>query len=88
MYEKQHRTALIAEHDPATDEISFSILEVAGIRGDEYLIVEGNYLRTIEEIDSRVTNRACRLLWENEIVTGDHIEELKSRLLCRTEFLV
>jgi hypothetical protein len=88
MHEQQHRTALLAEIDPQSDEIDFSILEVAGIFRGEYLIVEGNSLKTIEEIDSRVTNRACRLLWENEIVTGDHIEELKSRLLCRTEFLV
>ena len=88
MHEPQHRTALVATIDPTSDEIQFSILKVAGKFCGQYLLIEGNDLKTIEEIDNESTNRAIRLLWEGEYITGDHIEELKSRLLCRTEFLV
>jgi len=84
MYEPQHRTALVAERDPATDDIQFSILEVAGKFCGQYLLVEGNDLKTIEEIDSPATNRALRLLWENERIAGDHLEQLKTDLFYRT----
>ena len=79
-----HRSAVVGTKDPVTDEISFSILKVAGVFRGEYLIIEGNDLKTIEEIDSPATDRAVRLLWQGESVTDDHIKGLKTRLLCRT----
>jgi hypothetical protein len=85
MYEPQHQTALVAEHDPGTDEIEFSILEVAGVFRGEYLIKVGNDLKTSEEIDNPATDRALRLLWQGEVVTDSHREELETELLCRTQ---
>ena len=79
-----HRSAVVGTKDLVTDEISFSILKVAGVFRGEYLIIEGNDLKTIEEIDSPATDRAVRLLWQGESVTDDHIKGLKTRLLCRT----
>jgi hypothetical protein len=87
MYEQQHRTALVAKHHPESDQITFSILRVAGLFRGKYLIAAGNDLKTIEEIDNRDSSRALRLLWENEHITDSHKEELKSRLIDRTTFL-
>jgi hypothetical protein len=87
MYEEQHRTALVAKHHPESDEITFTLLRVAGVFHGRYLISAGNDLKTIEEIDNQKTNRALRLMWENEIITDTHREELETRLLCRTEYL-
>jgi hypothetical protein len=87
MFEQRHRTALVAKINPASDEIEFSKLKVAGVFRGEYLIVEGNNLKTVTEIDNSTTNRSLRLLWENETVTDSHRHELETRLLCRTEYL-
>ena len=83
-----HRSAVVGTKDPVTDEISFSILKVAGVFRGEYLVIEGNDLKTIDEIDNENTSLALRLMWENERITNEHIEELKSRLFYRTESLV
>ncbi len=88
MYEAQHRTVLIAEYDFDSDEITFSILKVAGVFRGEYLIVEGNDLKTVREIDNPETNRALRLMWQNERITQTHREELESRLFCRTALVM
>jgi hypothetical protein len=86
MYEEQHRTALVARHHPDSDEITFTLLRVAGVFRGEYLISAGNDLKTVGEIDNQKTNRALRLLWENERITDSHKEELETRLLCRTGY--
>lgn len=88
MYEQQHRAALVAEYESETDEITFSTLRVAGVFHGEYLIVEGNDLKTVEEIDNPETNRALRLMWQNERVTQTHREELESQLFCRTALVM
>jgi hypothetical protein len=85
MYEQeQHRSVLVATIDRESDEVTFIILKIAGIFRGEYLIVEGNDLKTIEEIDNPETNRALRPMWKSEIVTESHREELESRLIYRT----
>jgi hypothetical protein len=88
MYEQQHSTALVAKYEPESDEITFSILRVAGVFHGEYLIVEGNDLKTVEEIDNPESNRAVRLMWQNERTTQTHREELESRLFCRTALVM
>ena len=84
MYEEQHRRALLATIDRESDEVTFSTLKIAGVFRGEYLIVEGNDLKTIEEIDNPETNRALRPMWQGETVTESHREELESRLIHRT----
>jgi hypothetical protein len=88
MYEEQHRTALVATYHFESDEITFSTLRVAGVFRGEYLIVEGNDLKTVREIDNEATNRALRLMWQNEKITDTHHEELESRLFCRTALIM
>jgi hypothetical protein len=82
-----HRTAFVAQHDSDSDEITFSTLKVAGLFRGEYLIIEGDELKTISSIDSPATNRALRLMWQGERVTDTHRQELETELLCRTEFI-
>jgi hypothetical protein len=83
MSEPQHRTALVGVIEPESDAVEFSMLRVAGVFRGEYLIQEGNYLRTVEEIDNPKSSRAVRLMWEGESVTETHRETLTSRLLYR-----
>ncbi|MGB8800697.1 MAG: hypothetical protein WCC97_08420 [Candidatus Acidiferrales bacterium] len=88
MHEQQHRTALVAKYHHESDKITFSILKVAGVFRDEYLIIEGNDLKTVEEIDNEETNRALRLMWQNERITDTHRQDLESRLFCRTALVM